>query len=293
MISYRFTDYPQADPIVKDYQEKLNFILRHYHGNWEYINPNGIFDIKTAYCVREFQKYRNITPCSGELNLFTMMCIDDMYRQITLSQVGLNKGCPHIEKPTLANNTLSLSNQQSKEWEITKKIKLSEHFTIGELCTTNTGLLNIPDDDIIFKLYKLCNQILEPIRKRWGAPIAVNSGYRCKAVNTKVGGATTSQHLSGEAADLKPSPNCTKGKQCSKYIKTVFFETILEMINMQEIQVGQLIWEWGTSNEPAWVHVSLPYKKINDVISIPKGRKIFKKNDKTGKIEIVNTQSQK
>jgi len=45
------------------------------------------------------------------------------------------------------------------------------------------------------------------------------------------------------------------------------------MINNKALNVGQLIWEFGDYSAPSWIHVSLPYKKTNDVISIPFGSK--------------------
>lgn len=48
----------------------------------------------------------------------------------------------------------------------------------------------------------LTENVLQPLRDAWGKPLKVNSGYRCKALNAAVGGAPTSQHLKGEAADI-------------------------------------------------------------------------------------------
>ena len=49
----------------------------------------------------------------------------------------------------------------------------------------------------------LVEQILDPIRCRYGAPIIVTSGYRCPALNTAVGGVANSHHIVGCAADIK------------------------------------------------------------------------------------------
>ena len=48
-----------------------------------------------------------------------------------------------------------------------------------------------------------CHQLLEPSRLIVG-PIIINSGFRNEAVNRKVGGVTNSQHLIGQAADIRP-----------------------------------------------------------------------------------------
>jgi len=47
--------------------------------------------------------------------------------------------------------------------------------------------------------------VLQPLRDVWGRPLDVNSGYRCPKLNQAVGGVPTSQHVKGEAADIKAS----------------------------------------------------------------------------------------
>lgn len=50
----------------------------------------------------------------------------------------------------------------------------------------------------------LVENVLDPLREKYGKPIKVNSGYRCSKHNLAVGGATQSQHMKGEAADVVP-----------------------------------------------------------------------------------------
>ena len=50
----------------------------------------------------------------------------------------------------------------------------------------------------------LVDSVLQPWRDAWCKPLAINSGYRCKALNAAVGGVPTSQHVKGEAADVCP-----------------------------------------------------------------------------------------
>lgn len=52
-------------------------------------------------------------------------------------------------------------------------------------------------------LEALVKEVLEPARAAYGKPIYVNSGYRCSIHNAAVGGASSSQHMRGEAADLR------------------------------------------------------------------------------------------
>ena len=50
----------------------------------------------------------------------------------------------------------------------------------------------------------LVENVLDPARERYGGPVTVNSGFRCALHNRKVGGVVNSQHLRGEAADIRP-----------------------------------------------------------------------------------------
>ena len=52
-------------------------------------------------------------------------------------------------------------------------------------------------------LEALMENVLEPARAAYGKPLYVNSGYRCSIHNAAVGGASGSQHMRGEAADLR------------------------------------------------------------------------------------------
>ena len=74
-------------------------------------------------------------------------------------------------------------------------------FSLEELTTTNTGLSNVPGTTARANLERLANQVLEPLRERFG-PILITSGYRSPAVNAAVGGVSNSDHLNGTAADL-------------------------------------------------------------------------------------------
>ena len=77
-----------------------------------------------------------------------------------------------------------------------------KYFTIKELIETSTGLLNVPMQPEKNNLIELVDNVLDPLREMYGGPIRVNSGYRSPIVNKKVGGAATSQHVKGEAADI-------------------------------------------------------------------------------------------
>ena len=81
--------------------------------------------------------------------------------------------------------------------------RLTEHFSLSELTVTGTGLSNEPPREVVARLAGLARQVLEPLRAHTG-PLRVTSGYRSPAVNAAVGGSATSDHLSGQAADVVP-----------------------------------------------------------------------------------------
>ena len=87
-------------------------------------------------------------------------------------------------------------------------LKLSEHFTLGEFiqsrvaCSQNILAQFVYHTDIVDNIRYLHDKLLLPLRQAIGAPIIINSGYRCRALNMAVGGANNSLHLWGLAADI-------------------------------------------------------------------------------------------
>ena len=122
---------------------------------------------------------------------------------------------------------------------------------------TKKGIDNTPNETERACLVRLCREVLEPVRVKYGKPIRVTSGFRCKALNKAVKGAATSQHVTGEAADLDVGAD-----------NKLLFRIVSGMLSRGELKVGQLIWEKGTMENPAWVHVSLPFsdKRPNNQI---------------------------
>ena len=111
-------------------------------------------------------------------------------------------------------------------------MKLSQHFTLGELCKTkhDTEDGNIPSRVAIENLKRICENWLEDLRYSYNTlyclepgedyetsknvePIIINSGYRSPAVNLLAGGAKTSNHLSGCAVDIR----CVGKEQMIRY----------------------------------------------------------------------------
>ena len=128
-------------------------------------------------------------------------------------------------------------------------MKLSEHLDLAEVTRSETakrkGISNIPTPEHLENFKKLANNIFEPIRKHFGVPIHISSGYRSKALNNAIGGSLTSQHCYGEAIDIDMdgSSNGVTNKMVFEFIKA-------------NLNFDQLIWEFGTKDAPDWVHVS-------------------------------------
>ena len=112
-----------------------------------------------------------------------------------------------------------------KEVSSNKNIKLSEHFSLGELTKTSyiTADGNIPSRVAIENLKNICENWLEDLRYSYNTlygeriegvrregdeentdiPIIISSGYRSEEVNRMCGGAKGSNHLTGCAVDIR------------------------------------------------------------------------------------------
>ena len=84
-----------------------------------------------------------------------------------------------------------------------EKTKLSNHFKLSEFFHIDKYPDNKPSQQVVANLTYGCHQLLEPARLIVG-PIIINSGFRNEAVNRRVGGVRNSQHLIGQAADIRP-----------------------------------------------------------------------------------------
>ena len=117
-----------------------------------------------------------------------------------------------------------------------------KYFTIQELSHSDTavarGIDNYPTAEDIHNLTKLVENVLDPLREKYGKPIRISSGYRSAILNRNVNGATSSQHRVGEADDI------TVGRKEEN-------RKLYEIIRL-ELPFDQLIDERDFS----WVHVS-------------------------------------
>ena len=129
-------------------------------------------------------------------------------------------------------------------------MNLSENLTLAEVIKSSTakrlGIDNTPTDQHLENLKLVAKHIFQPIREHFNKPINVSSGYRSKALNDATpGSSATSQHCSGEALDLDQDSMNTG------VTNKMVFEFIKNNLNFD-----QLIWEFGTDQNPDWVHVS-------------------------------------
>lgn len=128
-------------------------------------------------------------------------------------------------------------------------MQLSKHLSLAEVTRSDSakrnGISNQPTPEHLENFKKLAEHIFEPIREHFGVPIHISSGYRSKELNAKIGGSLTSQHCSGEAIDIDMdgSSDGVSNVDVFNYIKA-------------NLNFDQLIWEFGTSKSPDWVHVS-------------------------------------
>ena len=85
--------------------------------------------------------------------------------------------------------------------------KITKNFSMEEFVRSETagrmGISNEPDSRARLAIINLCTKLLQPLRDAYGKPMEINSGYRCPALNEAVNGAKGSQHMKGEAADVR------------------------------------------------------------------------------------------
>ncbi len=128
---------------------------------------------------------------------------------------------------------------------------ISKYFTLDDLTRSATakrlGLSNTPTPQHEASLKILAENVLDKVYDHFKRNVNITSGYRSDALNKAVKGSLTSQHSKGEAADLTGIGK-VKNSDIFNFIK-------------DNVDFDQLIWEFGSSTEPDWVHVS--YKVLN------------------------------
>lgn len=118
-----------------------------------------------------------------------------------------------------------------------------KYFTLAEFSRSDTAtrlrINNTIPSGFVPNIVELVNHVLDPLREAWGHPIMVTSGYRCPALNRAVGGAATSHHLYGQAADISTGNKADNRK-------------LFQLVQTLKLPFTQLIDEKNFS----WVHIS-------------------------------------
>lgn len=123
------------------------------------------------------------------------------------------------------------------------------YFTLEELTKSATarrkGIPNLPNGEQKENLIALVDNVLDPLRKLWGKPIIVTSGFRCAKLNRAVGGVSKSQHTKGQAADIRTVENTTMENK-----------RLFDVAMRSGLPFDQLINEYGYN----WIHISFNTK---------------------------------
>ena len=123
-------------------------------------------------------------------------------------------------------------------------MKLSEHFSLIEFTRSQTasryGIDNTPNEEQLENLKTLAKGLEDVRTKLDSNPINISSGFRCEALNDRLGSKRTSRHIMGLAADLT----------CDRYGDV---ERIFNVLKESSIGFDQLILEYNS-----WIHISFP-----------------------------------
>jgi len=136
-------------------------------------------------------------------------------------------------------------------------IRISKHISYTEATNSQTairkGVDNTPTKEQLENMQLLAENVFEPLRVKFGA-IRISSFFRSIPLNKAIGGSPTSQHCKGEAMDIQAMGVATN--------RNLFDEI------KNNLDFDQLIAEFKTDNDLAWVHVSYSKKKNRKQILI-------------------------
>lgn len=124
---------------------------------------------------------------------------------------------------------------------------ISKHISMKEAVYSNTatrrGIDNTPGEYELQNMELLARKVFEPLREHVGKPIKINSFYRSAELNQAIGGSSKSQHCEGRAIDIDDTYGHMSNADMYTFIK-------------ENLDFDQMIWEFGTEENPNWVHVS-------------------------------------
>ena len=132
-----------------------------------------------------------------------------------------------------------------------------KYFTLKEMIKSDTAIRrrisNIPNEQEKENIYQLVEKILDPLREAYGKPIVVSSGFRCEKLNKAVGGSKTSQHKTGQAADIRSLEDTREENK-----------KLFDLIKELNLPFDQLINEYDYD----WVHVSYSDRNRKQILNI-------------------------
>ena len=132
--------------------------------------------------------------------------------------------------------------------------RISEHISLKEGIKSHTAtrlnIDNTPRNLDLINMKTIAEKVFEPLRSWVGGPIAINSFYRSPKLNSAIGGSTKSQHCIGCALDLDDNYGHKTNAQMFEYVKN-------------NLDYDQMIWEFGTDENPNWVHISYVSEDTN------------------------------
>lgn len=124
---------------------------------------------------------------------------------------------------------------------------ISKHISYKEgvysTTATRLGIDNIPNQYEFANMQVLAENVFEPLRNWVKGPIKINSFFRGPELNKAIGGSSKSQHCQGRAIDIDDSYGHKTNAEMYEWIK-------------KNLDFDQMIWEFGTDENPNWVHVS-------------------------------------
>lgn len=132
-----------------------------------------------------------------------------------------------------------------------------KYFKIEEFIKSDTAIRNkidnTPGAQEKKNIEALVENILDPLREAYNKPIIVTCGFRSKALNTILKGSKTSQHMTGQAADIRSVEDSVQENK-----------KIFELIQKLDLPYDQLIDEYNYN----WIHVSYSPKNRKQVLHI-------------------------
>jgi hypothetical protein len=134
-------------------------------------------------------------------------------------------------------------------------MQISKYVSLKEATKSDYAIRkqinNIPDDGQLVAMKNVATNVFDKVREHFGKPIGISSFFRSKEINKAIGGSINSDHCNGCAIDIDADIfGGVTNKQIFEFIKS-------------DLEFDQLLWEFGDSNEPAWVHVSLRSNGVN------------------------------